>query len=142
MTNENSPNITVSNRNPTTGWKATIEDADLDTMKRWVKDDFFQKVKFIYNADKELKVDSDYFKLFVKDCKDRLIGLKARQGNENKELRKMYIQMLWQQANKPNVDIVKNGLIGRRSSIYTAMNNKFDCKLGIKCQNTCKTGLY
>ena len=142
MTNENSPNITVSNRYPTTGWKATIEEADFDTMKRWVKDDFFQKVKFVYNADKELEVDFDHFKLFVKDCKDRLIGLKARQGDKNKELRKMYVQMLWQQANKPNIDIVKSGLIGRRSSIYNSIKSNFGGKLRKKCQNTCKTGLY
>ena len=61
------------------------------------------------------------YKLFVNDCKDRLVGLKGTVG----DYRRVYVELLWQEANKKKCNLVANGLTTRRSSVYATMQNRF-----------------
>ena len=47
----------------------TIVQEDLNVLTRWVKTDLFEKVKFLYNPDKELQVNGVLYNLFLNDCK-------------------------------------------------------------------------
>ena len=96
---------------------------DLETLKNWVKDDLFQTQKFVFEPQKELEAGGQLHRKFVLACEDRLIGVK-KPGN-NREQRKLYLHMLWTKANVPKTNYVMNGLQNRRSSVYTAMYNRF-----------------
>jgi hypothetical protein len=101
---------------------------DLVLVSRWVKTDLFERVKFLYNPEKDLQVNGILYNLFVNDCKGRMVGLKSPLATG--EYRKMYVQFLWQEANKKKRNIVTNGLTSRRSSVYAAMQNRFVGKSG------------
>jgi hypothetical protein len=102
-----------------------VEDSDLQTLKAWVRDDLFSEVKIIYNSEYELRVDGAIYWKFVKCCKDKLIGLRQLQGDRNTPRRQLYLHMLWREANKPKVKLVAEGVSTRRSTVYTAMSNRF-----------------
>ena len=101
--------------------KPTVAKQDLSLVSQWAKFDLFEKVKFLYNQDKDLEVGGMLYKLFVNDCKDRLVGLKGTVG----EYRKIYVELLWQEANKKKCNLVANGLTTRRSSVYATMQHRF-----------------
>lgn len=111
--NENNPNQQLE-----------VQDADLAILKTWVREELFDEVKIVYNAS-ELEVEKDLYWMFIKASKDKLLGLKGLPGEANKQLRKMYVNMLWREANKPKVNLVTDGISTRRSTVYTAMSNKF-----------------
>jgi hypothetical protein len=100
---------------------------DLAVLTRWVKSELFDVVKFLYNPENDLKIDGTLFNLFVRDCRDRLVGLKDRTGSSaaNKEYRRMYVESLWNEATRKKNNIIADGLSARRSSIYSSMQNRF-----------------
>jgi hypothetical protein len=120
--------------------KPTVMIEDLHLLSRWVKTDLFEMVKFLYEPETELKVDELLYKLFVRDCKDRLVGL---QGPTAKgPYRKLYVELLWLEANKKKTNLVANGLTTRRSTVYSAMQSRFVGKLRcrtITCYNDTNT---
>ena len=112
----------------TRGTPTTILKEELVVLAQWwVKTDLFEKVKFLYNAEKELQVNGRLYKLFVNNCKGRLAGLKGTLAVG--EYRRIYVELLWQEANKKKQNLVTNGLTIRRSSIYSSMQNRFVGKL-------------
>ena len=97
---------------------------DLSILARWVRKELFAKVKFLYNPEVDLRLDKALFKMFVRDCKDRLVGLKLNAGSSS-EYRRLYVESLWTEATKKKCNLVADGLNARRSSIYSAMQNRF-----------------
>ena len=98
----------------------TIVQEDLNVLTRWVKTDLFEKVKFLYNPDKELQVNGVLYNLFLNDCKGILRGLKTPMATGG-EYRRLYVGLLWQEASNKKRNIIANGLTSRRTSIYAAM---------------------
>ena len=76
-------------------------------LKSWVKDELFEKVKFLYNQNEELKVGGILFKKFVRDCKDRLVGL--RNSDSDNESKRFYLELLWTAANGKKKNIIDYG---------------------------------
>ena len=100
-----------------------LEKDDLILLSQWAKNELFEKVKFLYNPEKDLRVNGALYTLFVSDCHSRLVGLKSPIATG--EYRKMYVQFLWQEGNKRKVNLVANGLTKRRSVVYAAMQIRF-----------------
>lgn len=103
--------------------KPTVAQEDLEIMSQWVRTDLFDKVKFLYNPEKDLQVNGALYKLFITNCKERLVGLRGPHATA--EYRRMYVELLWQEGNKKRRHVVANGLTSRRSSVYSAMQNRF-----------------
>jgi hypothetical protein len=122
MAENNSTVLTVY-----TGGKPTVLQEDLQLLSQWVKSDLFEKVKFLYDPTEELKVDGPLFNLFVVDCKDRLVGLKDPKAIDG--YRRLYVELLWQEASRKNTNLIASGLTTRRSSVYSAMQSRFVGKL-------------
>lgn len=131
-TNDNVPAVIVTtNQNqvtPTTPVRLVVKLEDLDVLSSWVKKELFEKVKFLYDADNELRLNGELYCHFVRSCKDRLIGLKGVEAVG--EYRRLYVELLWQEANQKRRNLVANGLTMRRSSVYSGMQNQFVGKLG------------
>ena len=100
---------------------------DLIILSRWVKKELFVKVKFLYNIDKDLMIDGFIYNMFLFDCKDRLVGLKLNAGSGT-ACRTQYVRALWNQATKKRRNLIADGLNTRRSSIYSASQNRFTGK--------------
>ena len=49
---------------------------DLIIISRWARKELFAQVKFLYNADVDLRVGGTLFNMFLRDCKDKLVRLK------------------------------------------------------------------
>jgi hypothetical protein len=103
--------------------RETIAAADFQVLKNWVRNELFDKVKFLYNQANELRVNGVLYRLFVADCRDRLVGLKT--GQRNDEYAKLYMAMLWTEANQKKRNMVANGLTTRRSTVFSSMQNQF-----------------
>jgi hypothetical protein len=103
---------------------------DLIILSRWVKKELFVKVKFLYNIDKDLMIDGFIYNMFLFDCKDRLVGLKLNAGTGTAR-RTQYVWALWNQATKKRRNLIADGLNTRRSSIYSASQNRFTGKYPI-----------
>ena len=80
-------------------------------------------MKFLYNLEKDLQVNGKLYKLFVANCRERLVGLRSPLATG--EYRRMYVELLWQEANKKRRNMVANGSTAKRSSVYLAMQNRF-----------------
>lgn len=100
-----------------------VELQDIDVMRKWVKEELFHKVRFVYDKKKDLEIGGLIYSRFVLDCRERLVGLKK--AGSNKQMRMMYVKMLWTKANNSANNLVRKGLGSKRTSIYTAMNNQF-----------------
>ena len=68
------------------------------------------------------------FNMFLRDCKGRLVGLKLN-ANRNSEYKMMYAESLWTEATRKKRNLVADGLNARRSSIYSATQNRFNGKI-------------
>ena len=83
------------------------------------------------------------YKLFINDCKDRLVGLKGPMAVG--EYQMMYVELLSQEANKKRRNLIATGLVTRCSSVYTAMQNRlvgkctelYDSLKFVQCTNLC-----
>ena len=99
---------------------------DLSVLSRWVRGELFDQVKFLYSAENDLKINGLLYKMFVRDCRERLMGLKEQGGQRGSEYRTLYyVQSIWTEATRKKCNIVTDGLNARRSAIYTAMQNRF-----------------
>ena len=66
--------------------------------------------------------------MFLLDCKDRLVGLKLLAASDS-DCRNRYAQALWSQATKgKRRNLISDCLNTRRSSIYSATQNRFNGK--------------
>ena len=97
---------------------------DLIILSRWVKKEMFIKVKFLYNLEKDLRIDGAIYNMFLMDCKDRLVGLKLY-ADKSPDYKKLYVGALWNRATKKRRNLIADGLNTRRSSIYSATQNRF-----------------
>jgi hypothetical protein len=139
--NENTPNaLVIQNVLQEEGLSAPGEVApeDLKLVSQWSRDDLFEKVRFLYNPDHDLRADGPLHRLFIRNCKRRLLGLKASAGASDQErllYEKLYLNMLWAEANKKRRNLVAVGLTVRRSSVYSAMQNRFvgKCRINTTC---------
>jgi hypothetical protein len=99
--NENTPNaLVIQNVLQEEGLSAPGEVApeDLKLVSQWSRDDLFEKVRFLYNPDHDLRADGPLHRLFIRNCKRRLLGLKASAGASAQErllYEKLYLNMLW-----------------------------------------------
>jgi hypothetical protein len=100
-----------------------VELQDIEVMRKWVKEKLFHKVRFVYDKKKDLEIGGLIYSRFVLDCRELLVGLKK--PGSNKQMRVMYVKMLWTKANNSANNLVRKGLASKRTSIYTAMNNQF-----------------
>jgi hypothetical protein len=106
--------------------RQSVSKEDFAVLKRWVRDVLFEKVKFLYNNAQDLRVGNALYNKFVRDCKDRLVGLKYTTGGTEPE--KVYLELLWTTANGKNRNIVSTGLTTRRSTVFSSMQNQFTGK--------------
>ena len=96
-------------------------------VKKWVKCELFEVVKFLHNGPSEdLARDSKIYKFFINYFlkHDLLLGLKALKDmpgmmGDNK----LYLDRLWTDSIAEQV--VLDGLSYRRSAVYAVMSNKF-----------------
>ena len=101
---------------------------DLAILSRWVKKELFVKVKFLYNPEINLMIGGKIYNMFLLDCKDRLVGLKLLAASDS-DCRNRYAQALWSQETKgKRRNLISDGLNTRRSSIYSATQNRFNGK--------------
>jgi hypothetical protein len=125
MAENNTPNDT----NQTTpagergGSRQSVCREDFAVLKNWVKEELFERVKFLYNTTEELKVGGPLYNKFVRDCKDRLVGLKN--NTESSEAGQVYLELLWTTANGKKRNMVAAGLTTRRSTVFSSMQNQF-----------------
>jgi hypothetical protein len=103
--------------------KQSITREDYNVLKVWVKEELFEKVKFLYNQSVNLKVNGKLYNKFVRDCKDRLSGGK-RPGSDS-ESERMYLELLWTTANGKKKNMVTMGLTTKRSTVFGSMQNQF-----------------
>lgn len=117
---------------PTTNWHQQINEKggrseDLAILSCWVRKELFAQVKFLYNPDVDLRINGKLFKLFLGHCKDRLVGLKLS-VNSGSEYRRLYVESIWTEATSKKRNLVTDGLNARRSSVYSASQNRFTGK--------------
>ena len=89
---------------------------DFEVMADWVKTGLFTRVKFIPNPEKEMEMNQFIYQKFVKACRKDLAGLK----NLSVDSGTMYMELLWQEANKPKRRLVMETMSSCRTTIYSA----------------------
>jgi hypothetical protein len=95
------------------------EKADLEAVVRYVKNDLFTKVKFLYDPKADLAVGGIIYSHYKEKCKNVLVGNRGLVG----ESRNTYMQAVWSMAMTKQMQ--KNALAQKRSAVYTVMQNKF-----------------
>jgi hypothetical protein len=73
-------------------------------------------------------IEGALYNEFLTDCKDRLVGLKLN-ANKGQDYKRLYVHSLWNRATKKKKNVIADGLNTRRSSIYSATQNRFTGKL-------------
>ena len=96
-----------------------------------MKEELFDKVKFLYNQTVKLRVGGLLYSKFVKDCKDRLFGLKSLAGDTKSQ--QIYLKLLWTAANGKTRNMIAMGLTTKRSTVFSSMQNHFIGKLDERC---------
>jgi hypothetical protein len=95
--------------------------ADVEVVVKYIKEDLFPKVKFIYDPKVDLAVEGKIFEDYKKKCKDQIGGVGLVRENRDK-----YMEAVWTDALTRQVQ--KNALAQKRSAVYTVMQNKFTGK--------------
>jgi hypothetical protein len=122
--NENMMNRNVSReRRNDPNVVPTVAQEDLELMAAWTRNELFKKKKFIFNAKEELKLRGNLYCHFANDCKKRLVGI--RRFGDSQENKRMYLDMLWKEGTGKGRNIIAIGLQSKRSSVYSAMFNRF-----------------
>jgi hypothetical protein len=98
---------------------STQKTDDLDVVIRYVKNDLFAKVKFIYDPTVDLALGGKICTDYKRKCKD-LIGGRGF----TTESHDTYMEAVWTTAMTKHM-IQKNALAQKRSSVYTVMQNIF-----------------
>ena len=93
---------------------------DQDVIIKYVKDELFPKVKFLYTAD-DLAVGGRIYVDYKNKCTNQL-----GEVGQHPEARKTYIEAVWNAALTSQVQ--KHALAQKRSALYTVMQNKFSGK--------------
>jgi hypothetical protein len=91
---------------------------DLEIVIKYVKNDLFAKVKFIYDPKVDLAVGGKIYSDYERKCKN-LIGGRGL----TPESHATYMEAVWTAAMTKHIQ--KNGLAQKRSAVYTVMQNKF-----------------
>jgi len=100
------------------------KDEDLALLSKWVRKELFNLVQFVYKAEEDLVVDGDLYKMFLHNCHKRLVGLRLlKDADRNTKIK--YVHSVWIQATGKKTNLVCDGLNARRSSVYSAMQNRF-----------------
>lgn len=74
--------------------------------------------------------------MFVEDCKHQLKGLQyLTRKNESYHVKKMYVDGLWNEANKKRVPMVTEEINTRRGTLYSMMINQFTGKQACSGRN-------
>ena len=97
------------------------EQIDLKVLVEYIKQDLFQKAKFVLGKD-EWDVGGMIYRDYIKCCTDR-IGLQSMTVVE----RRKHMEKIWMQG--LNKKLQKRALVQKRSAIYTVMQNKFAGKV-------------
>ncbi len=91
---------------------------DLEVVIKYVKNDLFAKVKFIYDPKVDLAVGGKIYTDYKRRCRDQIGG----QGLTT-ETHDTYMEAVWTSAITKQLQ--KNALAQKRSAVYTVMQNKF-----------------
>ncbi len=97
---------------------------DLEVVVKYVKNDLFAKVKFIYDPKVDLAVGGKIYSDYERKCKN-LIGGRGLTA----ESHATYMEAVWTAAMTKHIQ--KNGLAQKRSAVYTVMQNKFSGMLAL-----------
>lgn len=92
---------------------------DLEVLVKYVKDDLFAKVKFLYDPIVDLAVGGKIYKDYKSKCKEQIgsgQGLSALSHDT-------YMEMVWTMAMTKHIQ--NTALAQKRSAVYTVMQNKF-----------------
>ena len=95
---------------------------DLEVVIKYVKNELFAKVKFIYDPKVDLAVGGKIYTDYESKCKD-VIGGRGLTA----ETHETYMESVWTAALTEHIQ--KNALAQKRSAVYTVMQNKFSGKL-------------
>jgi hypothetical protein len=93
------------------------EQIDLKVLVEYIKNDLFQKAKFVLGKG-EWDVGGMIYNDYIKCCRGR-IGLQTMTEVE----RERHMEKIWMRA--MNKKLQKRTLVHKRSAIYTVMQNKF-----------------
>ena len=86
-----------------------------DVIVKYMKDDLFPKVKFLYSTD-DLAVGGRIYKDYKNKCENQIGAAGLTKANHN-----TYMEAVWTLIKQ----IQKNALAQKRSAVYTVMQNKF-----------------
>jgi hypothetical protein len=95
---------------------------DLEVVIKYIKDDLFEKVKFIYDAKVDLAVEGKIYADYKRKCKNKM-GLHLATGERTHDT---YMEAVWSDAMTKHIQ--RNALAQKRSAVYTVMQNKFSGK--------------
>jgi hypothetical protein len=95
---------------------------DLEVVVKYVKNDLFAKVKFIYDAKVDLAVGGKIYTDYKRRCRDQIGG-----RGLTTEPHDTYMEAVWTTALTKQLQ--KNALAQKRSAVYTVMQNKCSGKL-------------
>ncbi len=95
---------------------------DLEVVVRYVKEDLFPKVKFIYDPKVDLAVGGKIYTDYKRKCKNKM-GLHLATGERTHDT---YMEAVWSDAMTKHIQ--RNALAQKRSAVYTVMQNKFSGK--------------
>jgi hypothetical protein len=92
--------------------------ADEEVVIKYIKDDLFAKVKFIYGETTDLMIGGKIYKDYKDKCKGRIGGSELTTQNHD-----TYLEGVWTAAMTKHLQ--KQALAQKRSAVYTVMQNKF-----------------
>jgi hypothetical protein len=107
--------------------------ANEEVVIKYIKDDLFAKVKFIYGEKTDLVVGGKIYKDYKEKCKGRIVGSELTTQNHD-----TYLEAVWTSAMTNHLQ--KQALAQKRSAVYTVMQNKFSGKSEQKFCNLWHTG--
>jgi hypothetical protein len=91
---------------------------DLEVVVKYVKNDLFAKVKFIYDPKVDLAVGGKIYKDYKRKCQDQMGG-----RDLTAETHDTYMEAVWTGAMTKHLQ--NTALTQKRSAVYTVMQNKF-----------------
>ena len=92
--------------------------ADLEVVVKYIKDDLFPKVKFIYDPKVDLAVGGKIYNDYKEKCKDQTGGMRLA-----RDARDTCLEVVWTDGLTKHTQ--KNALAQKRSAVHTVMQNKF-----------------
>ena len=121
LTNSSAEQWTLAHMSDSEGEDSPQLKEDLERVRAFAKGELFEKVKFLIKEKEDLRENGPVYRFFVRKC-GRYLG---REGQTPQE-REMNLKYVWTKATKRKV--IVNGLVARRSGVYTTMQNRFRSK--------------